>query len=157
MPPPGTARQYKLFISHAWDYGGEYESVVNLLNADARFRWENLSVPEEQPIFASLLFPKSYRYMVRQLDERIRRSDCLLVIGGMYVAHRGWIQSEIEAAQEFGKPIIAIRPRGSERMPTVLSGATEEVGWMTDSIIAAIRRQAGGPPTTLAGLAGGLL
>ena len=68
--------------------------------------------------------PKSYRYLVRQLDERISWADCLLVLAGMYVAHRGWIQSEIEAAQEFGKAIIAVQPRGNERFPEALMRIT---------------------------------
>jgi len=90
--------------------------------------------------------PKSYRYLVRQIDERIAQADCLLVLAGMYVAHSGWIQSEIEAAKDFRKPIIAIEPRGNERFPdAVMHAADERVGWNSLSIISAIRKRAGLP------------
>jgi len=35
----------------------------------------------------------------------------------MYVAHRQWIQSEIESALDFKKPIVGVAPRGQERIP----------------------------------------
>ena len=137
--------RYRLFISHAWDYQGEYDGVVRLLNSDVGFLWDNFSVPKDDPLRVLQRLPKSFRYLVRQLDERISQSDCLLVLAGMYAAHSGWIQSEIEAAKEFGKPIIAVRPRGNERLPdAVMHAATEEVAWNAASIISAIRRRAGG-------------
>jgi len=145
--PPFTltpSRRYGLFISHAWDYKGEYEGLVSLLNTDPTFLWDNLSVPENKPLAILAPLPKSYRYLVRQIDERISKADCVLVLAGMYVAHRGWIQSEIEAAKDFGKPIIAIEPRGNERFPeAVMHAADESVGWNSASIISAIRRRAG--------------
>lgn len=147
VSPLSQSRRYRLFISHAWDYKDEYERLVNLLNTDTSFLWDNLSVPEESPLSALLSLPKSYRYLVRQLDERISRADCLLVLAGMYVAHRGWIQSEIEAAKDFSKPIIAVEPRGSERFPeAVMHAAVERVAWNTVSIISAIRRCAASRP-----------
>jgi predicted DNA-binding transcriptional regulator AlpA len=88
------------------------------------------------------------------LDEKIKEADCLLVLAGMYAAHRGWIQSEIEAAQEFGKPIIAIAPRGQERFPKVTVTANETVGWTSKSIIEAVRRLAPSPTSSLQTLAG---
>lgn len=43
-------RRYALFISHAWDYHSEYDGLVNLLNSDSSFFWENLSVPKDKPL-----------------------------------------------------------------------------------------------------------
>jgi hypothetical protein len=63
---------------------------------------------------------------------------CLLVIAGMYVKHRGWILSEIEAAEEFGKRIIVVEPWGQERFPTELERFPVRAGWSTVSIIRAI-------------------
>ncbi len=136
-----SQRRYKLFISHAWDYGEEYEALVKLLNAAIGFYWDNYSVPEERPLPTLIALPKSYRCLVQQLDARITQSDCLLVIARMYVAHRQWIQSEIEAAKEFRKPVIAVEPRGSELFPNALADtADERVGWNCYSIVSAIRR-----------------
>lgn len=136
---PFVAREYALFISHAWDYSEEYDALVNLLNRRG-FTWRNLSVPDHNPLPNLFQLPKSYRYYVRELDKIISGCDCMLVLAGMYVAHRGWIQSEIEAAIEFGKPIIAVAPRGQERFPADLTNlANIRVGWNSNSIIEAIR------------------
>jgi hypothetical protein len=135
------SREYRLFISHAWAYKADYDGVVNLLDTDPTFRWKNLSVPQDNPLPTLFHLPKSNRYLVRQLDERISKADCVLVFAGMYAAHRAWIQSEIEAAQEFNKPIIAIAPRGQARFPdAVMHAAHEKVGWNIASIINAIRK-----------------
>ena len=140
------SRTYSLFISHAWEYGEEYEGVVHLLNSDWLFRWKNLSVPAEHPLPTLIDLPKSYRFLVRQIDALISQSDCLVVVAGMYAAHRGWIQSEIESAIDFRKPIIGIVPRGNEKIPiAVQNAATEIVGWNSASITAAIRRHVTAP------------
>lgn len=58
VSPLSQSRRYRLFISHAWDYKDEYERLVNLLNTDTSFLWDNLSVPEESPLSALLSLPK---------------------------------------------------------------------------------------------------
>lgn len=143
-PPVGCFRQYGVFISHAWDYCADYDAVVNLLKLDPTFYWNNLGVPVEAPLKTNLFLKKSYRTLLRQIEDRISASDCLLVIAGMYFPHRGWIQSEVEAALELRKPIIAIEPRGSEKFPEDLKPfINDRVGWMSKSIIGAIRRFVG--------------
>jgi hypothetical protein len=49
--------------------------------------WENLSVREPNPLAVLVHLPTFYRYLVRQIDERIAGADCLLVMAGMYAAH----------------------------------------------------------------------
>lgn len=134
--------QYRLFISHAWEYNDDYEGVKKLLNGDASFGWENLSVPFDEPLALSPSFPRSYGTIVDQLREKIMQADCLVVIAAMYCSYRGWIQTEIEAAKQFGKPIVAVRPCGQERLPAVIREADEQVGWRTASIVGAIQRLA---------------
>lgn len=86
--------------------------------------------------------PVDRRTLLKELDEQIRPVNCVLVLAGMYVSYSHWIQKEIEVSQKYGKPIIGIRPWGGERTPsTVTEAAAEIVGWNTDSIISAIRRQ----------------
>jgi hypothetical protein len=134
---------YGLFISHAWDYAFAYEGVVRRLDADINFKWNDLSIPIENPIKMSPLLPKSNRRILKELEERIKVADALLVLTGMYDRHSGWIQSEIEIARDFGKPIIGVKPQGQESIPAALqSFACELVGWTTASIVSAIRRHA---------------
>ncbi len=141
-PISSTSLGYGLFISHAWDYALAYRAVVLRLNADKNLKWKDLSVPIENPIQMLASLPKSNRTIVKELEERIKQADALLVLAGMYVHHSGWIQSEIEIALDFSKPIIGIRPRGQERIPAALDCARELVGWTTDSIASAVRKHA---------------
>jgi hypothetical protein len=150
--PVQLSRQYRVFISHAWDYSDEYDGVVNLLNSNSSFRWTNLSITIDQPLPMLTFFPKSYRNIARHLDEKIQQADCLLVLAAMYFAHRGWIQSEIEAAAEYNKPIIAVLPRGQERVPEALSrvAITAPIGWNSNSIISATRQYSASVSKTVA-------
>ena len=69
--PPIARPVYKLFISHCWDRQ-EYDSLTELIAPDATFRWENLSVPKENPIPMLLGLPRSIRKLMHELDDRIR-------------------------------------------------------------------------------------
>ena len=54
-----------------------------------------------------------------------------------------WIQTEIEIATRYQKPIIGVRPWGQERIPQAVQDAADEmVGWNTYSIVSAVRRYA---------------
>lgn len=135
-------RTYNLFISHAWRYGDEYERLVDLLDSSPVFSYNNYSAPKHKPLhnLDSTDVTKKFEIM-EAIDRKIRPVTCVLVISGMYAAHRQWMQYEIDTAVEMNKPIIGIRPWGSEMLPTaVTSVAKEMVGWNTNSIIPAIRR-----------------
>ena len=128
-------RTYRLFISHAWDYSDDYWRVVEFLNEAANFRWENLSVPEHDPVTAEDL-----EY---ELRNQMRPADAFLIIAGMYASYREWIDFELSFAQRIGRPIIAIVKWGSERVPVAIqNSATELVGWNSASIVQAIRSRA---------------
>lgn len=137
-----TLFNYHIFISHAWRYGNEYDRLIRLLNAAPNFSYYNYSAPKDKPLQnldASDVVTKSE--IKAAIDRKIRASSCVLVISGMYTTYREWMQYEISAAQRMGKPIIAIRPYGAQMMPFAVSSvATETVGWNTDSIVSAIRR-----------------
>lgn len=133
-------KTYDLFISHAWRYNEDYYRLVNLLNGAPNFKWRNYSVPEHDPV----LDPddeQDAKILTAELDGQIKPVNCVLIISGMYVTHSKWIQTEINIAQKYGKPIIGIKPRGQERIPVAVSSVAKEmVGWNTDSIVSAIRK-----------------
>ena len=133
MPPIKT---YLLFISHAWTYNDEYYRLVNLLDNANNFSWHNYSVPEHDPADAN-----NTSKLKTALQNQMRPTQAVLIISGMYAAYSEWIQYEIDLAVGWNKPIIGIRPRGSERIPTAVSSVAKEmVGWNTSSIVAAIRK-----------------
>jgi hypothetical protein len=135
-------RNYDLFISHAWAYDDAYYRLEALLDAASYFQYRNYSVPRHDPV----IDPKTVigqRRLEALLDAQIRPVQCVLVIAGMYAAHRFWIDKEIGFAQYYNKPIVGLVPWGQERVPqSVQFAAHEMVGWNGSSIVDAIRRRA---------------
>jgi hypothetical protein len=79
--------------------------------------------------------------LVAALYNQIRPTNVVIIMAGMYVPYREWIQKEIDIAVEMGKPIIGIAPMGSKKIPKeVQDAANEIVGWNTQSIVRAIRK-----------------
>ncbi|MGY2067018.1 TIR domain-containing protein [Blastococcus sp. SYSU DS0619] len=138
---PGL-RTYNLFISHAWDYSDAYEQAVGLLSGSSYFSWKNYSAPTARPaVPAGRRATKAE--LTQELKDQIRGTHAVIVIAGMYVAQSDWIQTEIDIASGWGKPVIGLKPRGANRTPVAVSDAAVElVGWTTASLVAAVRRHA---------------
>ena len=130
-------KTYDLFLSHVWrsTENSEYYRLENLLYEASYFYWRNYSVPEHDP-----LGTKTDGELRQALHQQIAPINCFLVVSGMYVNHRQWIQEEIDIAISYEKPIIGVIPWGQERVPIEVQDVTKKmVGWQTSSIIAAIR------------------
>lgn len=129
-------KTYNLFISHAWDYNEAYHRLLVMLKTAPNFQFANYSVPEHDPLSVDTDLA-----LTRALYRQMRPSSIVLILAGMYANHRYWIQKEVDIAQELGKPIIGLVPRGQERTPVVIQNAAEVmVNWSTASIVDAIRR-----------------
>lgn len=132
-------KRYGIFISHAWSYNEEYYRLVKMLDEAPLFEWANYSVPEHDPKIDPDT-PIGKRALTEELKKQIRPVSCVLIISGMYVSYHEWIQKEIDIANEYPKPLVGIKPWGSERIPSAVEEAAKVmVGWNTSSIIQAIR------------------
>lgn len=133
-------KQYRIFISHAWKYGDDYIRLENFLDNAPYFSYSNYSAPAHKP----LNLPKTTRDLSKEiaekLENKIKNSQCVLVISGMYYNNKEWMQFEIETALKYNKPIISVIPWGNTHTPTELQNVSNiQVGWNTSSIIRAIR------------------
>ena len=129
-------KTYDVFIRHAWNYHEDYFRMVRFLNDALYFNWRNYSVPEHDPIDGN-----SNRMLKEALKRQMRPANIVLILAGMYAAHSGWIDFEIEFSSQIKKPMIGIRPWGQQRVPKIVSDNVDVmVGWQTDSIISAIRK-----------------
>lgn len=85
----------------------------------------------------------SYRseiYMQQKIDNRIAVCSCIIVLSGMYVSYSECIDFEIRTAIKYGKPIIAVKPWGQQKIPNIITTyANEIIGWNSDSVVSAIR------------------
>ena len=129
-------KSYRVFVSHAWEYTDQYRRLEKMLDEAPEFDYSNYSVPEHDPLHA-----KMKKELVEALYNQIRPTNVVIIIAGMYVPYREWIQKEIDIAVEMGKPIIGITPRGSQKIPQAVQDVAEEiVSWNTSSIVNAIRK-----------------
>lgn len=130
---------YRIFISHAWRYGAQYDNLIKLLENARYFSFYNYSAPKEKPLFPP--GTPATNIKIRQLiTQKINPSQITLVISGMYGAYSDWMKYEIDESKRLYKPILGIYPWGQSYAPNyVTSNATKMVHWNTDSIISAIR------------------
>ncbi len=127
-----TLRTYRVFISHAWHRSEHYRTVARWLDDAKNLSWENLSVPEHDPVDDAQL-----EY---ELRNQMRPADVFLILGGMYAAHSRWIDFELKFSRQIGRPIVGVRPWGQERMPSAIQHvARDVVGWNASSVVRAIR------------------
>jgi hypothetical protein len=127
---------YQVFISHAWDYKGDYYRMEQLLDGHPNFDWRNFSVPKHDPFHRA-------ENLAEGLREQIRRSHVIIALAGMYAAHSDWIQFEIDFAKSLKKPIIGVYPWGQERAPEAITkAATVMHGWNVGPIVSSIRELA---------------
>lgn len=134
-------RTYNLFICHSWRYGNQYDRLKNLLDKSG-LSYRDYSVPRDDPI----LNARSTRQLREAIKNQLRYASVVVVLAGVYASHSKWIDIEIGLAESSfasAKPIIAIKPRGSERTSTrVKEAADRTVGWSTKSIVRAIKELA---------------
>jgi hypothetical protein len=127
-------RIYSVFICHDWEYSSEYGGICALLDLAPNFLWDNLSVPEHDPLDTDSMLAKNLR-------DQIQPADVMPVLAGMYTVDSEWMDWKMAFARRIGKPTIGIRPWGSERLPPVVKdNADEIVGWNTPTIVEAFRR-----------------
>ncbi|HBU5003661.1 TPA: TIR domain-containing protein, partial [Klebsiella pneumoniae] len=75
-------------------------------------------------------------YIRGVLKKRIISSDVFLVMAGMYTSYSDWMKWEIETAKKNNIPVIAVKPRGAERIPVIIQeNADVIVGWNSNSIV----------------------
>lgn len=131
-------RNYHLFISHSWDYSGQYETIREWLNRSPYFLWTDYSVPITKPVTFSRINEQKQNIL-----NRISLCSCVIILSGMYVAYSDWIDFEINAALSMRKPIIGVKPWGQERIPTkVQNCANILIGWNSASVVDAVRQYA---------------
>lgn len=126
---------YHLFISHSWKYGDAYERLMRLLRSQPQLPFRDFSVPSHRPITGS----PTDADLEQALVDKMRRCSVVLIMAGVYATYSYWIAREIAIAQRLGKPIIAIKPWGAERISApVRQAAHQECAWNSGSIAKAI-------------------
>ena len=130
-----SLNNYHILISHSWGYNSDYQTIKEWLDSAPYFRWSDYSVPLTNPIDAN-----SKRELQQKIDNKIAVCSCIIVLSGMSVSYSEWIDFEIRTALKYSKPIIAVKPWGQQRIPSIITAFADEiVGWNSDSVINAVR------------------
>jgi hypothetical protein len=132
------AKEYKIFISHSWQYTDTLEALRNLINARGYFSATYEESTRDNPINSD-----DEGYVKRRLTQKIANSDVILALAGVYASHSSWMQWELDKAIELGIPVIGVIPRGQDRISSIVSTrSVVNIKWNTESIVSAIRTHA---------------
>lgn len=130
------AKIYTVFISHSWTYVKDLRKLKNLLENRGYFKVEFEEASPEYPINS-----ENADYIKSVLKSKIKKSDVVLGIAGVYASYSGWMEWELDYALKKDIPIIGVVPRGNERISKVVSlRSKEDIRWNTESIVEAIRK-----------------
>jgi hypothetical protein len=109
--------------------------MVDLLSDASYFEWHNYSKPKDDPVETT-----SDAVLRRKLRDQIDGASVVVILGGLYVSHSDWIQTEIDIAERKDKPIVGVKPWGNDSTPdAVQESADEIVNWSTTSVTSAIQ------------------
>lgn len=126
-----TTKNYTVFVSHSWDYDKQLSNLKSLIEKNSTITIDYSEVTVDAPIDS-----EDSAYIRRVLKNRIISSDVFLVMAGMYTSYSDWMKWEIETAKKNSIPIIAVKPRGAERIPLIIqNNADVIVGWNSNTIV----------------------
>lgn len=126
---------YHFFISHSWNCSPHYNTLLEWIDSSKIF-YKNYSVPCTDPFNT-----RSTAKLQAAITEQIAHASVVIVTAGIYVSHSEWIDYEIQEAVRMGKPILAVKPWGNERLPQIVqNNATLIVNWNSASFIDALKR-----------------
>ena len=130
-----------LFISHAWGYSDHYDTLSEWIFGEnwsvgqASLDFKDYSIPKNDPVHTN----GTDKALKAAIDAKIARSSVIVIITGVYASYSKWIQKEIDASVEYGKPILAVNPWGAQKTSTVVAeAATKLVGWNKKSVVSGI-------------------
>lgn len=128
-----------LFSSHAWSYLHRRDGLHQLIETHWRkyHDFHDRSVTPRHPVDT-----ENDPQLARELRDRIRTADALLIVAGMYANGRRWMEFEIDMAVAFDVPIIPVMFNGQERVPKVATRFAwcDPVKWRGNSVRDAVLR-----------------
>lgn len=129
------AKTYSIFISHSWQNSEALENLRKLLNERGYFNVEFEEVTKDEPINST-----SAAYIKMRLADKIKNSDIVLGLAGVYASYSDWMEWELEKALQLDIPVVGVIPWGQDRISTTVSSRSKvDVNWNTESIVSAIR------------------
>jgi hypothetical protein len=104
-----TSREGLIFVSHAWELNKHYWMLIDwfLEKPYLSCKIPQYSRPPE----------KKSNELRKELTQQIAESQIIVVLSGMYAAHRTWMDYTIFEARRMNKPIIGVTSWRREPVP----------------------------------------
>jgi hypothetical protein len=127
----------KLFVTHLWDAGDDYQRVFEYLESTGTFYYQNFSAPERLPSSDKEAQREEFR-------RQIAPAEIVIALTSLYQAHPDMFTFQLNFAKASNKPVVMLEAFGSKApQPAALKGLVDEtIGWNERELIDAIRRQA---------------
>ena len=134
----------RVYVTHTFAEHPDYLRVFEYLESSPNFYYVNCSAPDHPPAGGGKEAIKD------ELRTQIKTAEVVIVLAGMYADNREWITYQMDVAQAFELPLVAIKGFGvvEELPPDIAKRADETVEWNERGIIDAVRRQARHEDTT---------
>ena len=133
-----STRQIHVFISHSWAHSNHYDTLSGwIFNkkwsvGQASLDFRDFSVPKNDPIHNA----SNDTQLKNAIYNKISNSHVIVIPTGMYANYSKWIEKEIEGANNYKKPILAVNPWAQEKKSSIVQQyATKLVGWNKKSVI----------------------
>lgn len=135
--------QMSVFISHSWNYSDHYNKLaewifINPWNISGTpIQFQDVSIPQDNPIH----YAPNDATLRAAIFARIQQAHVVVIPTGMYANYSKWIQKEIDGAQQYFKPTLAVNPWAQERKSSIVASAsTQTVGWNKESVVNGVWR-----------------
>jgi hypothetical protein len=127
----------KLFVTHLWDAGDDYQRVFEYLESTGTFYYQSFSAPDRLPSSDEEAQREEYR-------RQIAPAEAVVALASLHSVHPDMFIFQLNFAKASKKPVVLLEVFGS-KLPipkAVLDLADVVVAWNERELIDAIKRQA---------------
>jgi hypothetical protein len=127
----------KLFVTHHWEAGVDYQRVFEFLESTGTFYYQNFSAPDR--------LPSSDKEAQREeLRRQIAPAEVVIALTGLHQTHPDLLLFQLNYTKACDKPVVLLEAFGAKAdVPKVLRDLADEViGWNERELLDVIRRQA---------------
>ncbi|MBQ3569726.1 MAG: TIR domain-containing protein [Methanocorpusculum sp.] len=82
-------------MSYSWAYSDSYKKLINLLDNDCDFSYEDYSIPKDNPLHVT----GSDNKLRWAIHEQMKHASVVLILAGVYSTYSKWINIEIDLAK----------------------------------------------------------
>ena len=143
LVPMSQANPIRLFVTHMWEDNDDYFRVFEYLESAKNFFYRNDSTPDHPP-------SGDKEAQREDLRKQMAPVEAVVAVSSLLQSHRDMFTFQLLFAQASQKPVILMKPFGSQAvLPKAITDLADEiVDWDERALVDAIRRQARHEDTT---------